>query len=1285
MYHRLVKIVVLTTLLLCVFAQNETELRTIYITSDNSSSQITSCPVDHCYSLQDVFNNQSYIFDSYTMLELLPGSYDITERVGQLVIANVRNFTFKGSSLMKGDVTITCLPGATFGFAFILSHNVEISNIQISYCSAKLNLSSTLLRTINRVYDNILIRKHLEHDFESCNAKSEQHILCFSFFASFRNTNVTIHQTSIVYSRGVGVYMYNNSDFDISNIFLAHNEINCMIFIADAGNTYSSLSDIKIMSGQIIANSFNLSSGLNLFVEVMGREHDVIITNITLANNRAPYGNFYMSVYFYESTSININILIDAMTSIQTEELMPGMVVKYYILLERDKTRRSNSCDGNSILRPWDFFSPSYSILDRLLHKKLIEGSTPSKHREVNIAVENSKFIGSCVTVQDSQDLTENGNFSFNINNIRISESKCSAAIAVVKSDTNSIQLSNVTIINSEHNILSISDTSGVLEFSGNTSILSNQGSASVVKGKILFKGYVKISGNTAHQYESILHVSDSSTVTFHGETIFTNNTGRQGGAIFAYSHSSLEFEGNASFVGNSAEDGGAINLKERSLIHLKGDTRILFRKNRAKTYGGAIYVEDAGFWINQKKFSIICFISCDTKSGRVCNVEFESNKAGKAGSALFGGWINICNTNNGEKPHHFLEFKAKNSVASNPTRVCICRNSTINKYETETHIQVFPGQTFELEVIAVGQRFGIVPTTVRAEMGSNLIDSIQKLQDTDKECTNLKYTIRSSNINETMVLRVDRQDIPQNETVTNELLQFRVLIHVKACPAGFVFESKQNICLCHQYLLDQGIQCNFNSYTVNRNAQQWIGLMRPTMDIVIHHHCPSDYCKSHALFLNLSNPDDQCSFSRSGVLCGACRPGLSHVLGTSNCKKCSNSWLSLTLIFTLAGVILVVGLMLLNLTVTEGTINGLIFYANIVRANTAVFFPGEGANSFLSWFIAWLNLDVGVETCFYDGLDAYVKTWLQFVFPFYIWLMVAFIITCSKHSIRAARVCRKNAVQVLATLFLLSYAKLLRVTITVFQPTHLAESHTVWHYDGNIFYLGKRHAPLMTAALLLFVLFFIPYTLILFGIQWLQALSHYKLFGWVNKFKPLFDAYTGPYKDKHRYWTGLLLLVRIGLFTVFSTNTSGDPAINLLAIIVVITCLFAYLALFATGIYKVWLVNVLEYSFLLNLIILSASVLYATSVDKPVHLMTQVSVGITLSITAIIIIYHSLHVILRMVKAHTNIKITNIWKKKMDNNLEINNDNNLKAVNIAALDNKVTHSVVELTEPLIN
>ena len=129
---------------------------------------------------------------------------------------------------------------------------------------------------------------------------------------------------------------------------------------------------------------------------------------------------------------------------------------------------------------------------------------------------------------------------------------------------------------------------------------------------------------------------------------------------------------------------------------------------------------------------------------------------------------------------------------------------------------------------------------------------------------------------------------------------------------------------------------------------------------------------------------------------------------------------------------------MVLNLTVSTGTINGLIFYANIIRANTVTFFPGRSANTFLSWFIAWLNLDLGIETCFYDGLDSYAKTWLQFAFPTYIWLLEIIIIISSKYSMIMVKLCRRNTVQVLGTLLLLSYTKLLRVTITIFQPTML-------------------------------------------------------------------------------------------------------------------------------------------------------------------------------------------------------------------------------------------------------
>ena len=91
---------------------------------------------------------------------------------------------------------------------------------------------------------------------------------------------------------------------------------------------------------------------------------------------------------------------------------------------------------------------------------------------------------------------------------------------------------------------------------------------------------------------------------------------------------------------------------------------------------------------------------------------------------------------------------------------------------------------------------------------------------------------------------------------------------------------------------------------------------------------------------------------------------------------------LSLLLVFIVAGLLLVLLLILTDLNVSSGTMSGLIFYANIVQVNRAIFFnvsfPSGSIPVYLcSIFIAWLNLDFGIEACFYSGMDAYTKTWL--------------------------------------------------------------------------------------------------------------------------------------------------------------------------------------------------------------------------------------------------------------------------------------------------------------------
>jgi len=245
----------------------------------------------------------------------------------------------------------------------------------------------------------------------------------------------------------------------------------------------------------------------------------------------------------------------------------------------------------------------------------------------------------------------------------------------------------------------------------------------------------------------------------------------------------------------------------------------------------------------------------------------------------------------------------------------------------------------------------------------------------------------------------------------------------------------------------------------------------------------------------------------------------------------CSNTYILLFIPFALAGVALIILMLKCNLTVSTGTLNGLIFYANIVQANHAVFFPlgkSDAFSSFLSVFIAWLNLDLGVEVCFFKGPDAYIRTWLQFVFPIYIWILVGLMIFSSRYSILIARLSGSNTVSVLATLFLLSYAKLLRTIIAAISFTTLTDSNgktsAVWQLDGNIPAMNTAHIPLVLMSILTLVIYVVPLTILVLLSPCLQARSGHHLLRWVNKIKPLLDTYQGPYRDKFRYWTGLLL-----------------------------------------------------------------------------------------------------------------------------------------------------------------
>ena len=802
---------------------------------------------------------------------------------------------------------------------------------------------------------------------------------------------------------------------------------------------------------------------------------------------------------------------------------------------------------------------------------------------------------------------------------------------------------------------------------------------------------------------------------SMHNTLNFSNNSAIHSGGVALFNSTILFVPTTVIyFEYNEGGDGGGMGFYQKSYIRRQQRSEwtnetidMYFCHNKARGSGGAIFVKDADYIEALTGYQYDHFVSTsifETYSPKI-HLHFHHNTAKVSGNDLYGGQIDTRQIRDIFLLSWFppsLSYDIRYAIASNPIRICICEDAFPLCSQTDYPIDAFPGQTFQIEVVAVGQRMGIVPAVVTTEFNDSegRLGDGQAIQGAGRECTALNFTIFSINKSKTLNLKVRDVEF-QNLQNLYRLLegsnyqfltqQFSVSVALQRCPLGFLFNSGSKTCLCLRSInLHSGVQCDYSTYKISKTKHKWISATYEHNDtqhhgVIIYDQCPYDYCQiQNPLSFHLEFPDDQCAFNRSGVLCGACQTNFSHVLGTSRCLKCSNlPLLAVIPGVLLAGVALVIFLMLFNLTVSVGTINGLIFYANIIRANQAVFFSPGINTSFLSVFIAWLNLDLGIETCFYDGLDAYAKTWLQFVFPIYIWLIVIAIIVASHYSTRVSKVIPNNALQVLATLFLLSYAKILRIVITVFSSTILVYpdgfKKRVWLYDGNIEFFMGRHITLGIATLLLLILLSIPYTFSLVGIQWLQKFSHYRLLFWVHRFMPLFDAYTGPYKHKHRYWTGVLLLIRVIILMIFTLNQTNNPAINLITILVMSFAMTTYASYI--GVYKNWPYNILEITSLLNSGFLSAISFYQLLNDSGLAVTTSVSTSVAFMTFIFVLLFHAI------IQLKSSRKIRSAVSNLIPNRLTLRREAEREEIDIGPLitpQDALTHTSVELHESLL-
>ena len=714
------------------------------------------------------------------------------------------------------------------------------------------------------------------------------------------------------------------------------------------------------------------------------------------------------------------------------------------------------------------------------------------------------------------------------------------------------------------------------------------------------------------------LYIAESARTVLSNSNFSENNC-----SGIAAVQSFLIMKGSITIANNTAYNGGGLLLCANSVIILSHHVNITIRYNVALNFGGGIYAE-----FECAQAVPPCFYSTQTNKTSVFLV---NNNGSRAGDALYGGSIDVCYTspnsllNKGDKiPFHKL-FKIIQShptisnITSDPYRVCFCSqnkkiHTTLCNMSYYSNDDVYPGMTIEVYVVVVGQRNGTVPGEVRATATHFNITPGQESQEVEstKECTQLKYDIlgnpnKTENYLEQINLTVENAYFRTRSP--NQFATSTIKLNISSCPYGFSLSGTKCNCLSTLTYKLHGITCNIQNQTITREKYKywWLGFDKNNT-MIFSEYCPFDFCQNHIdvhiYVSNFSGFNGQCDYHRESTLCGGCPPNYSKVFGSSSCEECHpviSETFALTLLFAFVGIILLLLLMILNLNVTEGPLNSIIFYMNIVRINDSIFFGKCSGRKvclqhILRVFVAWLNLDLQIDICFYDGMDSIGKTGLQFLFPLYLWFLCGLLVYLSRRSSLLSRLAGKQSVRLLATVILLCYAKVIKTVLDIVWPATIHQVHdhdlkqsTVWKMDGTIPYWHENHKVLFVLAVIA-VVCTLPYTLALLFIQWLKKVSHYKILFWVVKFKPLFDAYTGPFKDKFQFWTGFLLVFRIGLFIAIATNKSKGPILNLTLVGASAAIL---LILSHAEVYRARYVSLLESFTYLNLVLFSFGTAY--------------------------------------------------------------------------------------------
>ena len=726
-------------------------------------------------------------------------------------------------------------------------------------------------------------------------------------------------------------------------------------------------------------------------------------------------------------------------------------------------------------------------------------------------------------------------------------------------------------------------------------------------------------------------------------------------GSVIVATRSYITVSGNVHFIRNRAKTGTCFVLTKGSLLIIQAPTNITFQTNLVFQSSGLIVA--LGFSSGSYNTCPLQFFTNLKRNSIILNVQNLGYYSGNC--FIYSDAFSECNTTYFTKYIH-QSGSVGGSVplfSSPPTALCLCGENMTCLSSFPSKLSFYPGQKFlslfasdfEHKPVSI-----IVYVVLHYRTGQRILQRV--------------FTSRSQILDENKCTSFDTHFSQDSSTIglivygtlviynPEYLLSLTINVEQLTCPIGFHMNGE---CVCDKLLFTYKItDCNIDTTSITIPNTTWLGVVTVNQNTSILYPsshdgnntfgftlvCPTGYCKAGITEVNMTEQDSLCQHHRTGVLCGGCENGYSLVLGPDKCQICnSNLWLLMVLVIAVSGIVLVIVLFCLRMTISNQLLGGIIFYVNISLRTVVLHQHIYGF--ILNVIFSLLNLELGFSVCLYNGLNALIKTALQFIFPVYLWLIVLMLVIISKRSGFFANLTVNSSIQVLATLFYLSFAKLLLTAIDIFIPVNVQTPHgefTVWYVDGNIpYWRNSGHVALFITAIITSIFYLLPFLL------WTTCGSLLaRRLRWIKKRRNLIDAYQGQYRDGWGWWFGARLWLLVCSYISYALLRGNDPSLLFLLHLVFLAP-FTFIQVYYKPYRGKW-VNIFECVILLDLLLLEFITLYGQLKGDVSTTEPYISV-LMLLVLLILILLMGWHFMRYMTRYKVGKKIRDCLKKKKE------------------------------------